>query len=185
MENIKQVALELFAVHGADRVSMDEIAEKAGVSKVTIYKYFGSKEDLYAEAINLFVDEALAATEQVLNSDMDFLAKLKTVLTMQTSSFQWVNADYLYQLWELDSRTAGISEGVRSRVKALMFRFYEEGVQQGYIEPDTSFDLLFLYADVFRAGLKARMVDREAALVDKQALEQLYDLYFFGFIKRE
>ena len=185
MENIKQVALELFAVHGADRVSMDEIAEKAGVSKVTIYKYFGSKEDLYAEAINLFVDEALAATEQVLNSDMDFLAKLKTVLTMQTSSFQWVNADYLYQLWELDSRTASISEGVRSRVKALMYRFYEEGVQQGYIDPDTAFDLLYLYADVFRAGLKAWMVDREAALVDKQVLEQLYELYFFGFIKRK
>ena len=77
LERIKQAALELFAAHGADRVSMDEIAEKANVSKVTIYKYFGSKEDLYPKSSTCSWMTPWPPTEQVLNSDLDFLDKLK------------------------------------------------------------------------------------------------------------
>jgi AcrR family transcriptional regulator len=186
MESIKHAALELFAAHGADRVSVDEIAGKAGVSKVTIYKYFGSKEALYTEAIKLFGEKTIAAVEEILNSDVDFLDKLKRVLMLQLDASDWVDFSYLYQIWENDSSTAmTVSEGIQSRVRALTYKFFEEGKRKGYINPDIAFDTLYLYADIFRAGLKARLIDPESPLIDKQALEKLYDLYFFGFINRK
>lgn len=103
MENIKQVALELFAAYGLDKVSMDEIAAKSGVSKVTIYKYFGSKEELYAHVVNQFIDETLIATEKVFNSDIEFLDKLKFVLLSKTNSSQLASTTYLLQIWEKDN----------------------------------------------------------------------------------
>jgi AcrR family transcriptional regulator len=45
------VAGRSFAAHGFHAVSMDEIAERAGISKPMLYHYFGSKEGLYVAYI--------------------------------------------------------------------------------------------------------------------------------------
>lgn len=43
---IYRTAMELFAERGFDAVSVVEIAERAGVSKMTVFNYFPTKEDL-------------------------------------------------------------------------------------------------------------------------------------------
>jgi TetR/AcrR family transcriptional regulator len=43
---ILNCALELFALHGYEAVGVQEISEKAGVTKPTLYHYFGSKHGL-------------------------------------------------------------------------------------------------------------------------------------------
>ncbi|MCX7709284.1 MAG: TetR/AcrR family transcriptional regulator [Clostridia bacterium] len=55
MENrsyILNCALELFASHGYDAVGVQEVAEKARVTKPTLYHYFGSKKGLLEAALN-------------------------------------------------------------------------------------------------------------------------------------
>lgn len=42
---------ELFWKFGYNAVTMDQIAAEAGISKMTIYKHFHSKEDLYFEVL--------------------------------------------------------------------------------------------------------------------------------------
>lgn len=44
---ILTAARDLFVHHGVDRVSMDAVAARAGVSKVTVYDYFGDKRRLF------------------------------------------------------------------------------------------------------------------------------------------
>ena len=46
--NLLEQALRLFAAHGYDAVGVQEIVEAAGVTKPTLYHYFGSKEGLLA-----------------------------------------------------------------------------------------------------------------------------------------
>ncbi len=180
IKRIKETALELFSVHGFDKVSMDEIAESAQVSKVTIYKYFGSKDDLYAEVINLWIDDTLSAAEDVLNSERDFLDKLKFMLTLQTESSALVGFDTLYQVWEDDDAI----RNVQDRVKKLMQAFYDEGQQKGYIHDHVTFDTLFIYAEIFRAGIKATFLDHNLP-IEKQTLDALYDAFFFGIIRQD
>ncbi|HNT64383.1 MAG TPA: TetR/AcrR family transcriptional regulator, partial [bacterium] len=50
---IIRIAAHLFALKGYDGVSMREISEKTGVTKPTIYYYFGNKEGLYRALIDL------------------------------------------------------------------------------------------------------------------------------------
>ena len=59
-EQIIEVARELFHKFGFKKVSMDEIAREAGVTKKTIYRYFDSKEALLRELkeeLNYDLDE--------------------------------------------------------------------------------------------------------------------------------
>lgn len=48
-----EAAGKAFATHGFHGSSMDDIARAAGVTKPMLYRYFGSKEDLYAAYLRL------------------------------------------------------------------------------------------------------------------------------------
>ena len=61
-EQIIQSARELFHQFGFKKVSMDEIAQKAGVTKKTIYMYFDSKEDL----LKYFIQEEIQNMEKIV-----------------------------------------------------------------------------------------------------------------------
>jgi TetR/AcrR family transcriptional repressor of mexJK operon len=50
-EAILKGAKTVFLKHGFGDASMDEVAAAAGVSKMTVYRHFGSKEDLFAGVI--------------------------------------------------------------------------------------------------------------------------------------
>jgi AcrR family transcriptional regulator len=56
------VAEEIFAERGYQASSMDEIAERVGVSKPMLYEYFGSKEGLLVACIRQTRAELLATT---------------------------------------------------------------------------------------------------------------------------
>ena len=63
-ERISDVATALFVQRGFDAVTVDEIAAAAQVSTVTVFNYFGRKEDLFfdrGEENDALVREALAA----------------------------------------------------------------------------------------------------------------------------
>jgi TetR/AcrR family transcriptional repressor of mexJK operon len=48
---ILEAAKRMFTVHGYERTSMDQIANEAGVSKLTVYSHFGDKDALFAAAV--------------------------------------------------------------------------------------------------------------------------------------
>jgi AcrR family transcriptional regulator len=83
-EQMLTVAGEVFAERGFHAASMDEIADRADISKPMIYAYFSSKEGLYSaymervgaqllEAMDAVIDPTLAPGDQVLASMTAFL----------------------------------------------------------------------------------------------------------------
>jgi AcrR family transcriptional regulator len=50
-EAILRAALELFAERGVDGTSIEQIAKRAGVARLTVYRRWSSKEELLAQAI--------------------------------------------------------------------------------------------------------------------------------------
>jgi AcrR family transcriptional regulator len=58
-----EAALELFGDNDYDDVSMDDIAEAAGVSHGLVFQYFGSKKGLYIAGIDALLEEFRRRTE--------------------------------------------------------------------------------------------------------------------------
>lgn len=52
---IVEAARELFNTHGFDRVSIDMVMRKAGLTRGAFYAHFASKEALFAEAVDSFL----------------------------------------------------------------------------------------------------------------------------------
>lgn len=60
-ERILAVARALFYRHGIHAVGVDAIAEAAGTNKMTLYRHFGSKDELVAACLRQVANEADAA----------------------------------------------------------------------------------------------------------------------------
>ena len=63
-EKILRCALDLFYAKGYDAVGVQEIAEKAGVTKPTLYYYFGSKYGLLETLLNTELSHVNAAVRE-------------------------------------------------------------------------------------------------------------------------
>lgn len=65
-KEIMHIAAQLFSEKGYHDVTMDEIAERVGVAKGTIYLYFKSKENLYLEIL----EDRYKAIESLLEKEI-------------------------------------------------------------------------------------------------------------------
>jgi AcrR family transcriptional regulator len=50
-QQIADSAMGLFVVHGFDKVTVSEIADHAGVSRMTVFNYFPRKEDIFFDRL--------------------------------------------------------------------------------------------------------------------------------------
>ena len=84
-DHITDVALELFATRGFDDVSVDDVAQAAGISRRTLFRYFSSKNAIpWAD-----FDASLTDLRNLLNAvpyDMPLDAALRSAL-LEFNSF--------------------------------------------------------------------------------------------------
>ena len=81
-EEIINASAKLFSQKSYHDVTMDEIAEKVGVAKGTIYLYFDSKEKLYLEILEEKYEEIEAILERETAKSDPAPEKLKKVLRL-------------------------------------------------------------------------------------------------------
>ena len=75
---------ELFAGHAYADVSVDQIAQQAGVTKMTLYQHFRSKDDLALECLRM----RLSRREERLDQ---FLAGLDSSVDPLIAIFDWLD----------------------------------------------------------------------------------------------
>lgn len=56
-QRIQEVARELFAQQGVQRTSLQEIADKLGITKPALYYHFSSREDLVRSIVQPLIDD--------------------------------------------------------------------------------------------------------------------------------
>jgi AcrR family transcriptional regulator len=64
-------ALEVFTAAGYHSAAMDEIADRANVSKPVLYQHFPSKLDLYLAVLDLHIDSLVFELQKAISSTAD------------------------------------------------------------------------------------------------------------------
>ena len=118
-QQIIDTARDLFWHHGVRRVSVEEICQTAGVSKMTFYKYFKNKIDLILFILEKLYLEGIARYKGIMAQNIPYSEKIKEVIQMKLEITRDISQDMLKD-WMQDS----ISE-----VAELMQRIQRENFQ--------------------------------------------------------
>ena len=73
-------ALEVFTVAGYHSAAMDEIADKAQVSKPVLYQHFPSKLDLYLAVLDLHIDSLVFAIQKAIASNRENSSRVEATV---------------------------------------------------------------------------------------------------------
>lgn len=117
-QRLLERAVELFAEHGYDELSMAAIAREAGISKPLLYHYFRSKRDLFEAALTQAAEVHLRRIEP--NAELPPGEQL--VLSLD-AFLAWIESDP--RAYEKLMRSAGIPE-----VRELIDRVREDTAQR-------------------------------------------------------
>lgn len=157
---ISNVATGLFIERGFDQVTVAEIAEAAGVSKMTVFNYFPRKEDLF------------------LDRHADRLAELTTVITSRPAGVSPCAAlrEHQHALLASGHPLSGAIAGgpgfwwVLTSSPALMARWYEQ--EREIAEAFTS---VFVEetGDAFRSRMVAGLLTTAIATVFSHAMGRI------------
>lgn len=150
--NMIKIAAKLFSQKSFHDVTMDEIAEKVGVAKGTIYLYFSSKDNLYLEILEHTFDSIESLLEKEVNTDFLAPDKLKKVLAI-VINFYRENIDVLKILsrdeTHLIQEHHDLTEKWRLRRIELYEKIIEKGIKEGSFKTrNTELAALILYGAV-------------------------------------
>jgi len=87
---LMESALEVFVAHGYHAAAMDDIAERAGVSKPVLYQHFPGKLDLYLALVDVACDTIIDNCRKALASTTD--NKLRVQAAMK-AFYDYVTSD--------------------------------------------------------------------------------------------
>lgn len=86
-------ALELFAARGYDAVGVQEVAEAAGVTKPTLYHYYGSKQGLLRSLLDAYQEPFNQATRAAAQYQGDLP---KTLTSLAQAYFEFARQNPIF-----------------------------------------------------------------------------------------
>jgi len=154
--SIRRVALELFKVYGFNKVSMNDIARKAGVSQVTIYNHFGSKEELVRDVIKTLCVNLLGKYRAIIKGEGPFLEKLETILLDKTRIVGQFQGELIQTAIHNDPEIQQFIEPMwQPEISQLTVDFLLEGKEEGCVDPGLSDEAILVYFEILRKGIQA------------------------------
>jgi len=127
-------AAEVFSQREFHEVLTDDIAQRLGMGKGTIYRYFDSKEQLYLAAIADGVDRLHVAVTAVLQEDASLEQTIEVVARTMIHYF-WRQRDFFVLMARLEPKLKASERADwqrrRSEVVTLVRRVLDRAVAQG------------------------------------------------------
>ena len=178
---IMDAAETLFNKYGIDKVNIEEIAGQAGVSKVTIYHLFGSKDGLIYSYFDNFVNSFIGYLDKLLCTDKPYIEKLEAI-------FQYVlktqeNHPRLYLESKNNPQLKELKGIMFERERKLVLELINEGRQRGYLNPDLSNEAIEAYIEVINAGLAENAELHDKMHHNKKMFHDLLLIMLYGFAR--
>ncbi|MEQ7125682.1 TetR/AcrR family transcriptional regulator [Actinopolymorpha sp. B11F2] len=175
---ILRAALDLFVERGIEGMSIEQVAKRAGVGKLTVYRRWSSKETLAAHAIEQMIEEhgdwptnaelERADPQQLLESTLDASAELAA-----SHEFRALVARILGSSVSHPSLMATYwKHYILPRRKAAS-AMLEQGQRAGTVPPDADLDVLI---DMMAGAVVYRVLqpDPPDATEMRRYLEEIY-----------
>jgi AcrR family transcriptional regulator len=173
---ILAAALALMAEHGVRDLRMEDVADRAGVGKATIYRRHRSKDELVAAAVAALVIEI--AVPDSGSTRADLLGLMQAAVEVYSGSVEAGVMPGLVDAMSRDPELArAVREGFLAGRRAAVRAVLERGVERGDLRADLDLELAL---DVLGGPLFYRLLVTGGP-IDERLAEGVVDLLLRGF----
>ena len=161
---IIQAALQLFKEKGFKETSIKSIAEVAEVSPVSIYNYFGGKDNLVALCVNDLFEEVTQQAEDILNSNLDFKTKLNQAFSLCQE-----------KMVKEPTFSTLLAKAITAKKRDIYRAYIELGKEEGAIAEDLSTELILNVMDALNS--MGNQLDNSDNL--ETEVEQIHQIFLY------
>ncbi len=137
VKKVLSAAEELFDHFGYSKSTSDEIAQKAGISKRTLYKYFDSKKKILEVFINQKIETLRNELDRILAKQIIFPEKMRRITTQVAVTLSGISPHFLNDLRiNVPDVWQKISDFRRDMVHIYFPMLLDEGIREGHFKPD-------------------------------------------------
>ncbi|GAK60773.1 regulatory protein TetR [Candidatus Vecturithrix granuli] len=177
-QQIVATAEELFLKHGLKRVSVEEICQKAGVSRMTFYRCFANKTVLMQHIWDRWIEDAYRKLDEVENMPIPFPEKLRLMQDYKLEMTAKMSTDFIEEVFRMDFYQTS-AEAWKQRV----MQFLTDAQKRGDIRPEVRPELILV------------LLNKLTELVNDDSVKHLYadyveltreiwNFFYYGLINR-
>jgi AcrR family transcriptional regulator len=184
-ELIIETAKNLFTRYGIKRVTIEEICETAGVSKMTFYKHFKNKIDLALFILNNIFEEGVDRYKRIMDQDIPYSEKAKEIIQLKLESTEDLSMEMLKDFYDRSiPEVAEMIQKISQENFRLLFDDLIAAQNNGEIRQDIN-----LHFIIHMLGQMQEMATDEKLLSlygSAQALaSEFINFFFYGILSRK
>jgi AcrR family transcriptional regulator len=177
-------ARALFKENGFHNTKMEDIAQRAGVGKGTLYEYFKNKQEIFDETCIEYVELILEKVEEISRMNISFNEKLLILFKKRKNSmyedFEKSPIDYIMSYKNI------ISEKVVKRLfdhildmNKIMIEIINQGKEEGVVRKDIPSEIIACFVvGTLGEYFNLKMYKQESEFNEE---ELIFNLLFDGF----
>jgi AcrR family transcriptional regulator len=177
---LMDTARGLFFRHGIKRITVEEICERANVSKVTFYKYFHNKDDLVMSILQEWVDEGVREFSALRDENIPFMDKMLKLVRLKLTTAQEYGHDFIEEVMGSNENLREFYHGVTMKTMELVKEFFTQAQQDGQFRKTVPPEFyIYLIEHITEMMGDDRL---KKILPDPHdRFQELMNIFFFGF----
>ena len=149
---ILNTALDMFLRSGISNTSVSDIAKTAKVSKVTIFNYFQTKDNLAREALKIYFDQYISSFINIIESNKTFIEKSEEIFSLSAENAPtMMESDILSkEVWE-DPLMQQIYNELVNESMPFLINYIDQGKTEGVIDSAIPTNALISFISMWAA----------------------------------
>ncbi|WP_163193491.1 TetR/AcrR family transcriptional regulator [Clostridium thermarum] len=158
---VLEAAFELMSKDGGiENLTIDDVAKNAKVSKTSIFKYFGSKENLINEVFKYFLDKIGNTAREIMSKNMPFEETLIAMTQNKINHIKKINKQFYLDLMDFltrkqDNGLSLLMEQYTKESYSIMLDLFHRGRKEGKVDLKYSDEFLLLYFQSIVEGISS------------------------------
>lgn len=145
---------------GIENLTMDDIAKNANVGKTSIFKYFGSKENLIKEVFEFFLNKIRETALEIMAENKPFEETLIAMSQNKINYLEKINKQFYLDLMDFATKKGddGLSIMMQQYIKEsynIMLDLFHRGRKEGKVDLKYSDEFLLVYFQALVEGISS------------------------------
>lgn len=181
---ILHAAKALFWKYGITKVTVEEICERAEVSKMTFYRNFENKINVAEKVLVQFAEKGLSDYRKIMESEILFNEKIQRLIQMKHDSSENLSEDFIRDLYGArDSVLKNTLEEYQQRSSKALFDDLTKAKKKGEIRKDLKIDFVIYMIN----SLNEKLLDKHLTSMFGNTQElavELTNFVFYGIMPK-